>query len=194
MGYFHASKLLKLAFLSSLRRKYVLWKGFYHNFSTKKASPRGYAPWTPAGGTAPWTPEVPSPSLTIYPGSAPELVKWPAQAVHKGKVIDKKIFSSWRLIFLLLFHLGPTPFSFQFWQIAPFQSRKLTSPCHWLHPCSTQGWKTQSFLKRKPAQFSTIYCGFTYKKAQISSKFLNSLPKSTFSLQQAPLNSPGFFL
>ena len=53
MGYFHASKLLKLAFLSSLTRKYVLWKGFYHNFSTKKASaPRGIAPWTP---------EVPSP-------------------------------------------------------------------------------------------------------------------------------------
>ena len=38
MGYFHASKLLKLAFLSSLTRKYVLWKGFYHDFNTKKAS------------------------------------------------------------------------------------------------------------------------------------------------------------
>ena len=36
-AYFHASKLLKLALLSSLTRKYdVLWKGFYHNFSTKR--------------------------------------------------------------------------------------------------------------------------------------------------------------
>ena len=81
MGYFQASKLLILAFLSSLTRKYVLWKGFYHDFSTKKASalggfapwppPRGSVPWTPAGGAAPWTPEVPSPPLTIYPGAAP---------------------------------------------------------------------------------------------------------------------------
>ena len=44
--YFQASKLLKLAFLSSLTRKYVLLKGFYHNFSTKKASALGgFAPW-----------------------------------------------------------------------------------------------------------------------------------------------------
>ena len=55
MGYLHASKLLKLALLSSLTRKYVLWKGFYHNFSTKKASA--------SGGFAPWTPEVPLPPL-----------------------------------------------------------------------------------------------------------------------------------
>ena len=61
MGNFHASKLLKLAFLSSLSRKYVLWKGFYHDSITKKAS---------ASGGAPWTPEVPSPPLTIYPGGA----------------------------------------------------------------------------------------------------------------------------
>ena len=47
MGYFHASKLLKLAFLSSLTRKYVLWKGFYHDFSTKKAS-------APGGGALPY--------------------------------------------------------------------------------------------------------------------------------------------
>ena len=39
MGYFYESKLLKLAFLSSLTSKYVLWKGFYHDFSTKKAAP-----------------------------------------------------------------------------------------------------------------------------------------------------------
>ena len=71
MMYIQASKLLKLAFLTSLTRKYVLWKGFYHDFSTKKASasgglapwppPRGSATWTPAGSAAPWTPEVPSP-------------------------------------------------------------------------------------------------------------------------------------
>ena len=53
MGYFHASKLLKLAFLSSLTRKYMLWKGFYHDFSIKKASA--------SGGERLWTPEVPSP-------------------------------------------------------------------------------------------------------------------------------------
>ena len=79
MGYFHA---LKLAFLSSLIKKYMLWEGFYHDFSTKKVSasggfapwppPRGSAPWTPARGAAPWTPEVTSPTLTIYPGAAPE--------------------------------------------------------------------------------------------------------------------------
>ena len=69
MGYFHASKLLKLAFLSSLTRKYVLWKGFYHDFSTKKASASGgkapdphqgaLPPGPPPGGAAPWTPNVP---------------------------------------------------------------------------------------------------------------------------------------
>ena len=67
MGYFHASKLLKLAFLSSLMRKYVLWKGFYQ-LSIKKAS--FSAPWTPTGGAAPWPPKVLRP-LTIYPGAAP---------------------------------------------------------------------------------------------------------------------------
>ena len=36
-GIFMHQNLSKLAFLSSLTRKYVLWKGFYHNFSTKKA-------------------------------------------------------------------------------------------------------------------------------------------------------------
>ena len=62
MMYFQASKSLKLAFLSSLTRKYVLWKGFYHDFSTKKASASGgFAPWPPPRGSAPWTPEVPSP-------------------------------------------------------------------------------------------------------------------------------------
>ena len=67
MGYFHA---LKLAFLSSLIRKYMLWEGFYdHDFSTKKVS--ASAPWTPPGGAAPWTPEVTSPPLTIYPGATP---------------------------------------------------------------------------------------------------------------------------
>ena len=78
MGYFHA---LKLAFLTSLIRKNMLWEGFYHDFSTKKASasggfapwppPRGSNLWTPPGGAAPWTPEVTSPPLTIYPGAAP---------------------------------------------------------------------------------------------------------------------------
>ena len=51
MGYFHALKLLKLAFLSSLRREYMFWEGFYHNFSTKKTSDPGFfSPW-PYQGT-----------------------------------------------------------------------------------------------------------------------------------------------
>ena len=53
-GIFHA---LKLAFLSSLIRKYMLWEGFYHDFSTKKVSASGgFAPWPPPRGSAPWTP------------------------------------------------------------------------------------------------------------------------------------------
>ena len=72
MGYFHASKLLKWAFLSSLTRKYVLWKGFYHDISTKKASASGdLAPWPSPRGSAPWTPKAPLPPLMIYPGAAP---------------------------------------------------------------------------------------------------------------------------
>ena len=54
MGYFHA---LKWAFLTSLIRKYMLWEGFYHNFSTKKASASGgFTPWPPPRGSAPCTP------------------------------------------------------------------------------------------------------------------------------------------
>ena len=76
MGYFHA---LKLAFLTSLIRKYMLWEGFYHDFSTKKrvswsggeAHQGAPPPGPPPGGAAPWTPEVTSPPLTIYPGAAP---------------------------------------------------------------------------------------------------------------------------
>ena len=71
MGYFHASKLSKLAFLSSLTMKNVLWKGFYHYFSTKKASAsggfasltptKGLCPLDPPPGALPPGPEVPSP-------------------------------------------------------------------------------------------------------------------------------------
>ena len=56
MGYFHA---LKWAFLSSSTRKYMLWKGFYQDFSSKKASTsRGFATWppSPTKGLHPWTP------------------------------------------------------------------------------------------------------------------------------------------
>ena len=50
----------------------MLWEGFYHDFSTKKASASGgFAPWPPPRGSAPWTPEVTSPPLSIYPGAAP---------------------------------------------------------------------------------------------------------------------------
>ena len=34
VGYLQALMLLRLAFLSSLKRKYMLWKGFYHDFRT----------------------------------------------------------------------------------------------------------------------------------------------------------------
>ena len=80
MGYFHASKLLKLAFLSSLTRKYVLWKGFYHNFSTKKASAsgdyapdptKGLCPLDPRRGRCPLDPRGSFAPLTIYPDAAP---------------------------------------------------------------------------------------------------------------------------
>ena len=45
----------------------MLWKGFYHDFSTKMASASA------SGGecSAPWTPKVPSPPVMIYPGAAP---------------------------------------------------------------------------------------------------------------------------
>ena len=74
MKKYQASKLLKLAFLSSLTRKYVLWKGFYHDFSTKKASAsqKGFQPQP--RGSAPWTPEVPSLPLKIYPGADPAYI------------------------------------------------------------------------------------------------------------------------
>ena len=48
---------IKVVFLSFLMRKYVLWKGFYHDFSTKKASASGgFAPWPPPRSAAPWPP------------------------------------------------------------------------------------------------------------------------------------------
>ena len=56
MEYFHTSKFLKLAFLSSLTTKYVLWKGFYHDFSTKKASASGGFALTPTKGLCPMDP------------------------------------------------------------------------------------------------------------------------------------------
>ena len=68
MGYFHA---LKWAFLSSLIRKYMLWEGFYHDFSTKKVSGSGGSPPDPHQGAPPPDHEVTSPPLTIYPGAAP---------------------------------------------------------------------------------------------------------------------------
>ena len=50
-------KLLKLAFLTSLTRKFVLWKGFYHDFSPKKAfSFRGLRPLSPTKGLCPLDP------------------------------------------------------------------------------------------------------------------------------------------
>ena len=70
--YFNASKLIKLDFLSSLLRKYMFWKSFYHNFSTKKASASGdLVPW-PHQGALPLDPQVPSTPLTIYPGATPD--------------------------------------------------------------------------------------------------------------------------
>ena len=96
MGYFHAypaSKLLKLAFLSYLTRKYVLWKGFYHDlrhwkgFSFRGAlpqadpPPRGSAPWTPAGGAAPWTPRF----LRLPPNDLPWRRPWSNQKLFLSR-------------------------------------------------------------------------------------------------------------
>ena len=73
MGYFHTSKLLKLAFLSSLKRKYMLWKGFYHDFSTKNASASGaLPPGPPPGALPPGPPRFLAP-LTIFPGAISKL-------------------------------------------------------------------------------------------------------------------------
>ena len=73
IGYFHELKLLKLPFLSSLTRKYVLWKGFYHDFSTKQTSASGgFAPDPHQGALPPGPPRFLCPPLTIYPGTAPE--------------------------------------------------------------------------------------------------------------------------
>ena len=66
MKYFHTQELSKLAFLSSLTRKYMLWEGSYHDFSTKKVSAS-----TSTKGPCPQIPAVPLPPLTIYPGTAP---------------------------------------------------------------------------------------------------------------------------
>ena len=54
-GVFLCIGVIKISFsVVPLTRKYMLLEGFYHNFSTKKAS------------AAPWTPEVPLSPLTIY--------------------------------------------------------------------------------------------------------------------------------
>ena len=51
-------------------KKYLLWKGFYHDFSTKEASAsdphQGACPLAPRGSFAP---------LAIYPGAAPVFKK-----------------------------------------------------------------------------------------------------------------------
>ena len=80
MGYFHASKLLKLVFLSSLTRKYVLWKGFYHDFSTKKASASG---GEPCRGRCPLDPQGSFAPLTIYLGAAPAKIIPLRPILHK---------------------------------------------------------------------------------------------------------------
>ena len=56
----------QLAFLLSLTRKYMLWKSFYHDFSTWKAPASGGTK-----GLCPLDPKVALPALTIYPGAVP---------------------------------------------------------------------------------------------------------------------------
>ena len=104
MGYFHA---LKLAFLSSLLRKHMLWEGFYHDFSTKKVSASGgFAPCPhqrapppgpPPGGAAPWTPVVTSPPLTIYPGAAPVYTDNRSLFLLNSTYIWQEIIQKWFL-------------------------------------------------------------------------------------------------
>ena len=71
-GVFSCIKVMKFVFLPSLTRKYVLWKGFYHDFSTKKASASGgFAPLTPTKGLCSLDPRGSFAPLTIYPGATP---------------------------------------------------------------------------------------------------------------------------
>ena len=76
MWYFRETKLLKLASLSSLSRKYIFCKGFYENFITKKKmlASVGFVPDShqgalPSDGTASWTSEValsPTPNNLLW--------------------------------------------------------------------------------------------------------------------------------
>ena len=70
-GHFHALELLEFAFLSSLTRKYMLWEGFYLDFSTWKASASGGKPLDPCQGGAepprPPDPHAPSNNLPWDP-------------------------------------------------------------------------------------------------------------------------------
>ena len=102
MGYFHA---LKLAFLSSLIRKYMLWDGSYHDLALNRCQLKGASPpdphqgalppGPPPGGAAPWTPEVTSPPLTIYPGAAPELKSCSVWYFSEKKKKKKKPVVTW---------------------------------------------------------------------------------------------------
>ena len=89
-GFFHVWELLKLAFLSSLRKKYMLWEGFYKDFSTKKMSASGdFPPPTPTKRLCPLDPKVPLLPLTIYPDAIP----WLCIMFSKIPMPVKDIFS-----------------------------------------------------------------------------------------------------
>ena len=98
MGYFHA---LNWAFLSSLIRKYMLWEGFYYDFSTKKVSASGgFDPWPPPRGSATLDPRqgtlLPEPRGNFAPSNN---LPWPRPwyrvlfiFIPKGSFIIPKIF------------------------------------------------------------------------------------------------------
>ena len=87
-GFFHVWELLKLAFLSSFKKKYMLWEGFYKDFSTKKMSASGdFPPPTPTKRLCPLDPEVPLLPLTIYPDAIP----WLCIMFSKIPMPDKEI-------------------------------------------------------------------------------------------------------
>ena len=108
---FSGNKVIKIAFLSSVTRKYMLWKGFYRDFITKKASA--------SRGSAPWTPEVPSPSqrFTLAPpcslslvwnesiaGSQHDLGQFRRVTVHshggqwRGLGLGSRVMLSWMIL------------------------------------------------------------------------------------------------
>ena len=70
---------IKMSFSDIFNKEIMLWEGFYHDFSTKKASASGALPPDPQGNFAP---------LMIYPGTAPA---WDFRYLPCGEKIWKSV-------------------------------------------------------------------------------------------------------